>query len=328
MSDQSQQDRQEFGTDVGEVRHEPAQRRWPLRLFVAAMVLSPFLLVSGTLYWMSTAAYLRHVQYPYLANTGYGMRLRGADCQIVINGDSTAMVGVIPQIIEQRTGLKTCNIAEVAGVQKINGFMVEDTYLQHNTRPRFMVFLYAPENLVVASKWHEVSDFEGYFFRLQFHPDRDLLWSGMRDPNSLITIAELGLRTGVQWLFSRPLPPEKFHARELTAGRMPEPAQPLTQCPEVLGRREPDAAWLRSIRERYGVGGTKVLIDTTPTPDCDTTFNLYRVWLKPGMVDESLGTLPIGMYTNSGRLHTTDAGAAVLSGRLADQILQLEKGDR
>lgn len=328
MSDQSQQGRQEFGTDVGEVRHEPAQRRWPLRLYVAAMVLSPFLLVLGTMYWMSTGQYLRHVQYPYLADTGYGMRLRGADCQIVITGDSTAMVGVVPQIIEQRTGLKTCNIAEVAGVQKINGFMVPDTYLQHNERPRFMVFLYAPENLVEASKWHEVSDFEGVFFRLQFHPDLNLLKNAIENPNDYITDAELGLRTGVQWLFSPSLAPEKLHARELSGGRMPEPATPLTQCPAVLAVRQPDAAWLASIRKRYSAAGTKVLIDTTPTPECDSTFNLYRDWLKPGMVDESLGTMPIGMYTNSGRLHTTEAGAAVLSGRLADQIVQLEKGDR
>ena len=289
---------------------------------------SPFLLVLGTLFWMSTGAYLHHVQYSYLANSGYGMRLRNANCQIVINGDSTAMVGAIPQVIEQRTGLKTCNIAEVAGVQRVNGFMVPDIYLAYNARPKFLVFLYAPENLVDASKWHEVADFEGYFFRLQFHPDRSLLRFAIKNPTTLIAVAELGLRTGVQWLFLPPLPPEKLHAREMSGGRMPEPAQPLTECPEVFARREPDAAWLAGIRQRYGVEGTTVLIDTTPTPECDTTFNLYRAWLKPGMVDESLGTLPIGMYTNSGRLHTTDAGAEVLSERLADQIVKLQKGDR
>ena len=57
------------------------------------------------------------------------------------------MVGVIPQVIEQRTGLTACNIAEVAGVQSINGMAVTDAYLQHNQRPKYIVFLYAPEKL-------------------------------------------------------------------------------------------------------------------------------------------------------------------------------------
>ncbi len=324
MSDHSQQDRKTFGTDIGEVRYEPPAPRWQLRAYVALVAGAPFLLLIGTALWMMNPAYRTHAQYAYVAGTGYGMRLHDAGCEVLVYGDSTALVDVDPGVIQARTGLKTCNIAEVAGVQRLNGLIVPDTYLRNNPRPRYMVFLYVPENLTEASRWEEVSTFEGIFFRMQTKPDWPFWKSMIRNPNELMVDLELGFRTGFTWLLSRQ--PTKVHVRELSQGRVPEPGEPLTHCSAELARRAPDAAWIQHLRQTYGVGGTHVLVDVTPEPPCDTTRSFYEARLLPGMVDNGLGTLPIGMYTATGRLHTTDAGAAVLSGRIADQILQNEKG--
>ncbi len=324
MSDGSQQDRQEFGTDIGEVRHEPHVSRWQLRLYVFAVVAFPFVLIVGTLFWMSLPVYARHAQYPYLADTGYGMRLKHADCDVVVYGDSTALVGVVPKVIEERTGLKTCNVAEVAGVQVTNGMMVLDTYLQNNRAPRFIVFTYAPENLNDAVNWTEVSTFEGEFFRLKYRPDAAFWKASLRDPNELITDAELGFRTGVQWLFKSKLPDDILQIRDTTHGRVPEPGPAFTSCPPVLAVRAPDPKWLGYLRQRYGVNGTRVLVDVTPTPACDPSRSFYEQRFTPGLIDNTLGTMPLEMYTYTGRLHTTDAGAEEISRRIAEQILQVE----
>jgi hypothetical protein len=328
LSDGSQQDRQEFGTDIGEVRHEPHRPGWQLRFYVLAVVAFPFLLIAGTLLWMMMPVYAHRAHYAYLADTGYGMRLKHADCDVVIYGDSTTLVGIEPRIIEQLTGLKTCNIAEVAGVQVVNGLMILDTYLQHNRPPKFIVFNYAPENLNDAKNWTEVSTFEGDFFRLQYRPDWAFWKANLHDPNELITAAELGFRTGVEWLVKPPLPTSVLQTRDISHGRVPEQGPAFTSCPPVLAMRAPDVAYLSELRRRYGVNGTRVLIDVTPTPACDPSRAFYEQRLTPGLIDNQLGTMPLAMYTYTGRLHTTDAGAAEISRRIAEQVLKAEGGGR
>ncbi len=328
MSDESQQDRRRFGTDVGEVRHEPAAARWQLRAYVAAVVLTPLVLVAGTTWWMSTGAYLRHIPYIYLADAGYGLQLHDAGCQVVVYGDSTALVGVSPSVIEQRTGLKTCNLAEVAGVQRINGLLVLEGYLRHNPRPRFLVFLYAPENLSDPAGWSEVSTFEGVFLRLQTRPDAAFWAEMLRHPTELTGSAELGFRTGVQWWLMPPVSQERLQLRFRQQGQVLMPGAAMTACPADVVRRAPQAAWLQRLRARYGVGGTTVLIDVTPEPPCDPSRPFYAAALRPGMLDDTLGTLPLAMYTDTGRLHTNEAGAEAISAAIAAQLLAAGKGGR
>ncbi len=324
MSDGSKQDRQQFGTDIGEVRHEPRPPIWSLRLYVLAVVCFPFLLIAGTLLWMSLPVYANRAHYAYLADTGYGMRLKHADCDIVVYGDSTSLVGIEPSLIEQRTGLKTCNLAEVAGVQVINGLLVLDTYLQNNRPPKFIVFNYAPENLTPATQWKEVSTFEGVFFALKYRPDAAFWRAALHNPNELMDDAELGFRTGVEWLVQPKLPASVLQVRDTSHGRVPEPAQPLTNCPAIVAERAPDVAWLASLRQHYATHGTRVLIDVTPMPPCDPGLAFYQQRITPASIDNAIATLPLSMYTDSGRLHTTDAGAQAISQRIADQILRAE----
>ena len=319
MTDASQRDRQEFGTDLTEVRHEPLASPWRLRLYVAALVLFPFALILFTFWWVTTDSYLRHIPYPYIVDTGYGSKLQHADCDVVIDGDSTALVGVLPRIIEQRTGLKTCNISEVAGIKLVNGMMVLDDYLAHNRRPQYLVFVFAPENFNNPAGWTFISDFEGWFYRIRFHRDAAFWRRTLRFPDNSFANAELAFRNGIEWLLKRPMPPALEHERDLNDGHVSEAGTPLTHCAADTIIRPPDPAWLSHLRSTYGVGGTHVLIDVTPMPGCDEGLPFYRAHLS-GLTDNAVDTLPIGDYNSSGRLHTNDLGTAALSERIADQL--------
>jgi hypothetical protein len=329
LSDASQQDRESYGTDFSEVRHEPPASSLRLRIYVAVLVLFPFALILVVLWWMSSATYIRHAQYAYFMGTGYGSKLRHADCDVVVDGDSSALVGVMPKVIEQRTGLKTCNIAEVAGVKLINGMMVLDDYLKHNKRPRFLMFVYAPEDLTPPSEWTSVAPFEGVYYRLQFHPDFGLLKIAAEQPNMMLMVTELGLRTGFHWALEKPMPAEAADERERSGGRVLIPGGPLTRCSDGAIARPPDAAWLAHLRKEYGVDGTQVLIDAMPEPPCDPTLEFYQERLGKPEIDNTMKTMPTEYFTQSGRLHTSDEGAKVLSERLGDQIAALidEKGE-
>lgn len=328
MSNSSQQDRAAFGTDVSEVRHEPPASRWRLVLYTAVLCATPFVLVAGTLWWLGSAAYVRHAQYASMAGIGYGARLRGADCDVVVDGDSTALVGVEPVVIERRTGLKTCNIAETAGVKHVNGEMVLDMYLEHNRRPRYLVFSFAPENLTRPERWDTVSLFEGYLFRMQYRPDAAFAMYVLRHPSDVTVAAELALRTGARWIFAKPMPAAMAETRERLQGQLPDEGTPLTSCPVSLILREPDTAWLAELRAKYGVGGTRVLIDVAPEPACAPDRSFYEPRLEHGVTDNAWWTLPLGEFTDSGRLHTTEAGAEAISAAIAEQIARLQEGVR
>ncbi len=322
MPDTSQRERDDFGLDVTEVRHEPLASPTRLRLYVAVLCIFPFALIAFTLWWVTTDSYLRHIPFPYISNTGYGSKLQHADCDVVIDGDSTALIGVLPRIIHQRTGLKTCNIAEVAGIKLVNGNIVLEDYLAHNRRPRFLVFLFAPENLTPPSTWISVGEFEGWFYRVRFHRDR-VFWRNMlHNPDDTFANVELAFRNGLEWLPKHPLPPDLANERALNDGHVTEPGASLARCAGDTIIRPPDASWLQHLRSTYGVDGTRVLIDVTPMPPCDEGLAFYRARLH-GLVDNSVDTLPIDNYEASGRLHTNSVGTAALSQRIADQIAAL-----
>jgi hypothetical protein len=320
LNDAPERERQEFGIDLTEVRHEPVASRRRLRLYVAAMVVFPFALVALMLWWMTTDNFLERTQYAFLIGTGYGSTLKNADCDVLVDGDSSALVGVMPEVIEQRTGLKTCNIADVAGVKLVNGMMVLDDYLAHNKRPRILLFVFAPENLTPPKEWVSVSDFEGILYRMRFHRDAGFWHLALFQPNRIISTAELGFRTEFPRIFSKPLPYEVAHERRLSGGRIAIPGAGLTRCLSDAIEREPDAAWLEHLREAYGVDGTRVLVDVTPEPPCDASLEYYETRLNGSLIDNRMETLPLKDYTASGRLHTTNEGARAFSGRLAEQI--------
>jgi hypothetical protein len=179
-----------------------------------------------------------------------------------------------------------------------------------------------PENLTNPKRWRDVSTFEGWFYRLRFHPDRGLLRLMAHDPEDAFTAAELGLRTGLLWLPDPKLPPAMAEMRARDGGHLHEPGPALTTCPEILRPRAPDPAWVDGLRRRYSRAATQVLVDVAPEADCDNSFAFYRARTGPGVTDNRLETLPVDEYTATGRLHVDDRGAKAISERIAAQIAQ------
>ena len=320
MSDTQHTEREADGLAIGEVRRQPAASRTQLRWYVAFVTLAPFAVMIGALCWMATPGYARRSKDPYFQAIGYGRQLHNAGCQVVIEGDSTAMTGVIPKIIEQRTGLKTCNIAEIAGVQVINGMASLDQFLQNNPRPQFLVFLYVPENLRPPQNWTTVARFEGVYYRERFFPVTSFLKLIVQQPEEVIGYGELGLRTGIQSLL-KSAPPDFMQMRIADEGRFRISGETMVDCSTYgLMLNQPDMPWLTHLRQTYSQGGTKVLIDATPEPPCDPSRPFYAKVLTPAVVDNGLATLPVDSYTLGGLLHVNDAGAHLLSEQLANQI--------
>jgi hypothetical protein len=255
----------------------------------------------------------------------YGDTLRNADCQILVYGDSAAMSGANPDVLRQRTGLTSCNIAEIEGMTMFNGTGILDHYLAQNRRPRFLVFLFAPEDLNPASQFGktEVSVFEGITYRLR-QPGR--LVSALNllahHPREIFDWSVNGLRTALAVTFVKDPPQGSLMARRQTLGLYLWPSPQIADCKYPAQDAEPDREWIKSLRSTYDGGGTTVLVDTIPLPACDPSLSFFQRTLA-GVTDNPMESLPVRSYSGFPPLgrHVTADGSVLISNLLANQIL-------
>lgn len=284
----------------------------------------------------ATPWFLTHNAEPGFYQTGYEMRLQHADCDVLLYGDSSSLTGLDPQIIQKLTGLKSCNIAEGTPVQDVVGSQFPlDWYLQRNKRPRYLLMLYTP--VIYRPFIEPYTEYfpEGVLFAAQYDRSRDMMVGLSRRAEWLI---EYDLWAGRMMLLDalgRIFPrkdgkavPDTRAERAAHAGYWPYPLPPETRCvrtdrhldPKNIGRY---AHAVAKMRDLYNTGGTTVLIDIAPVPECDTLKDVYRAQAA-GLHDNPFEVLPISDF-NEGDVHFSPAGAAHISTEAAGQILALER---
>jgi hypothetical protein len=297
----------------------PPTVRRRLYLYLLPLIGSPFLLLMSALIILPSKWFALHSQNNYLVNVGYGAKLYGENCQVLIYGDSSAMVGIDSSLIQARTGLSTCNIAEFQPMTMLNGTMLLDIYLEHNAPPRFLVFFFAPEDLDPQSQ-RTNGPFEAIVWRMR-QPDKlkSVIYLTLHYPNQFMGWVEQGLRFTLVNFLSKPVSTEIQHIRERTHGQFPMSAPLRSVCDSLLRNAPPDKAWVEGLRSKYGLGGTTVLVDATPLATCDPSLSFFQQEL-PGVIDNRMEALPISVYNVDGRLHVDAEGSAIFSKMVADQI--------
>jgi hypothetical protein len=298
-----------------------------LYLYLLPIVACPLLLLASAFLVLPTQWFALRSGNTYLANLGYGASLINRDCQILIYGDSSAMVGVDPAILQQRTGLTACNIAEFAGMTVISHTLLVDMFLQRNPRPRYLVFLFAPEDLSIPNNWASanVGTFEAISFRLEYARNLQTALLLASHPSDTFGWAEQGLRLALERIHSKPMPPATAHLRDTFAGQLPVSGTTLTQCGTALYNRSPDPIWIAQLRTRYAVDGTTVLVDATPLADCDPNLAFFQQRLDPLIDNAPYQPIPVSSFIGEGRLHANQSGARLIADRIASQIASHQK---
>lgn len=295
--------------------------------YMIPLILGPILMLASALFIVPTDWFADRSNNLFMDTLGYGAALHNTDCEVLIYGDSTAEIGVSPAIVRQNTGLSTCNVAEIAGVFVVNGTMPLDQFLAQNPRPRFIVFMFAPEGFNPESqrKNPEITRFEGVLYRMR-QPHRIAgFFALMRHPEDLFAWADQGLRMAIDERSRKPLPPEKKYMRFHTMGITSFDNPPMTSCNYPHHNPMPDRAWVEGLRAKYGVNGTAVIFDATPVPSCDPDRSFFELQLH-GIIDNSFQPLPFEDYFRGGR-HVHPAGVALISKDVSNQILERMKSD-
>lgn len=283
----------------------------------------------------STTWFLAHDNYPGMRMVGYSLRLKHQDCDVVIYGDSSALTGLDPDIVQKIAGLKTCNISEGSTIQGVVGNFPLDVYLQNNKRPRFLLMMFTPSIYRPDKKAFEDYQPEGMIYALQYYRGVNLYRGLLRRPGWFANFAVWSGHAMIVNLLTR-----FSHTRSATNsvdtraqrdgrhGIWPYPFPPETLCtrtaqhysPESVGRHSESVA---AVRKRYGVDGTQVIVNISPVPTCDTLQETYRKQSE-GLHDNDFELLPIS-YFNEGDVHFSPEGSRYISTEAGNQILALEK---
>lgn len=299
----------------------PAPTRRRAYLYLLPMVLVPLLLFVLAFAVTPTDWFVARSNSQYLANFGYGATLHNQNCQILLYGDSSAMVGLDPAAIQARTGLSACNIAEFEGMTQVSNSLLVDRFLERNPRPRFLVFMYTPEDLRNPRSWDGVSTFEATSFMVRHERNLHTAWLLITHPGPTFAWAEQGLRMMLQRVRSKPFAPSVYRLRADTRGQLVMNFPSPKDCDAIHRDLAPDPAWVGALRAKYAVGGTTVLVDATPTAPCDVSLPFYQQHLQ-GVVDNTPYTpIALDSYTDDGRLHANARGSQRLSALVADQVM-------
>jgi hypothetical protein len=315
-----------FGISPDEVRHEPSASSQRLHLYVTLLLVAPFAILLCSALWLRSDDFRNHTDLSYVHQLGYGHSLRHADCQVVIYGDSTALVSIEPSVITARTGMSACNIAELGGVHRLNGDDALDDYLRNNPPPKYLVYYVAPDNFSDRRVYGEVSTTEAFIYALRFMPfshTLDLFW---HHPAGVTGDLENGLQTGFRARLKKRPASVLWNSRTDHRGRLLDPSPSMTAC-STMDRFAPNLAWMQALRRQYGINGTRILLVAAPMPACDPSYDWYANAFPSGSLDAPMGSLPLEMLSSSGHLHVTDAGVMPASERVAAILHAQQQAD-
>jgi hypothetical protein len=306
-----------------QIKDSPARSVAGLRVFCLALALLPIVVMLGAVGLAKTNWFLRRSMPAYLQMMDAEWSSQGRSCDVLLFGDSAALTGLMPWIVEQESGLKTCSVAQTKGTVGVIGTQSLEQYLSQNPAPKVLVLAFAPEDWRPFHKWGEVAYVEGvlqmvrhgtakqYVTALVTHPDEAFGFS------TFVYKAVFGAIAGHPSMASGPV----------RDGHMTLPSPAEEQCasdPAHPGPMfPPDANYARQLRQRFAKNGTQVLLLVPPVPDCDPLADWYAQRLQ-GITDNPLERWPVGLYNDIDR-HFTPAGAERFS-REVGQRLRLAPG--
>jgi len=300
----------------------PARNRSRSRYvrYCLTLVCVPVLAIIGALLIARSSWYLRHQRNSYLTISDYAFLQAGKNCELVVYGDSSALTGVAPQVIEAATGLRTCNIAQPNTALAVAGTYALDAYLRANAPPKILLFQFTAPDFRPREGRDQLYE-EGALQLVRHKLDRPTMELFAEHPLAFLEFSEFVLRTAlVNRDWSGGTYERTWAAVRETNGLFTAPGGPLSACVGNLEVRPPDPEWIRALRQRYSQARTRVLIYAAPYPACDKSYGYYAAALK-GISDNELPRFDIHYFNEQN--HFTREGAKVNSWRIAAQLANL-----
>ena len=303
---------------------------YSLLIVLTPLIAAPFFILLG-----SSDFFLHHGASVWVQSNDATFGMRNRHCDVLIFGDSTAMTGIDPALVDRYTGLNTCNIAVTNAVLAVTGNLTLNSFLQRNARPKFLVVQLSPDDFQQGNRvWSHTIYAEGLLELLRHGSAEEGRRLLLTHPHEAIAFA--GYAAGYTayfglkeiWFRATHLRPEEDEVQVRNCFfTNPTPAR--TDC-ELTTAMPADAssAFAQSVtrdyQTAYGDRGSVVLVDVAPIPSCDENLAAYSRELR-GVTNNKLQGLPIGFFNDS--RHYTAFGSSVVSALVAHQVNQAASND-
>ena len=313
-----------------ETRVATSRRPDPAVLYCLLVVLLPLLAIPAFIALGRSDFFLHHGASVWVQSNDAVFDTHGNNCDILVFGDSTAMTGIDPEIVDRNTDFKTCNIAVTNAVLAVTGNLTLDHYLRQNARPKVLLIQLSPDDFQRENRvWSHTIYAEGLLELLRHgspsesrrvlmtHPREAVAFAGYTAAfSSFYAIKDI-------WFRTTHLRSEEDQI-QVRNGFFTPPAPAREYCDAAAklqddSRGEFSRMLANDFRRTYASSSAVVLVDVAPIPACDANFAAYASELN-GVTSNSLQALPIHMF-NDGRHYTAD-GSKWVSRMVATQVNQ------
>ncbi len=311
------------------------KRLAPAVVYSLFVVFLPVLAVPLCIWLGTSNFFLHHGASVWVRSNDAIFDTHGRQCDVLVYGDSTAMTGIDPDLLNRSTGLRTCNIAVTNAVLAVTGNLTLDRFLQQNARPRILIIQLSPDDFQRGNRvWNHTIYAEGLLELLRHGSPQQGRHILLTHPHEAIAFA--GYAAGYSayyalkdvWYHATHVRPEE-DAVQVRNGFFTPPSPARTRCERADSLpADATASFARTLTETYqkdyGGRGSIVFVDAAPIPACDDHLAVYAHQLD-GITSNTLQALPIGLF-NDGR-HYTVSGSRIVSALIARQVNQAAVGD-
>jgi hypothetical protein len=294
------------------------------------LVLIPLLAVPALIALGWSDFFLHHGASVWVRSNDAVFDMHDRNCDVVVFGDSTAMTGIDPDVVESNTGFRTCNIAVTNAVLAVTNNLTLDHFLARNAKPRVILVQLSPDGFQSENHaWHQTIYAEGLLELLRHGRNGEARSVLLSHPQESISFA--GYAAGFSawygiknvWFHATHLRPEEDTVT-VRNGFFTPPSPARTSCipaASVVSTDPHEADFSRSLvadyKRSYAGRAGIVLVNVAPIPACDSNLAAYSTELN-GVTSNSLLPLPIG-YFNDGR-HYTAQGSEIVSTLISKEL--------
>lgn len=306
--------------------------------YCLVLILLPLLAIPACIAFGASNFFLNHGASVWVRANDAVFDMHDRDCDVLVFGDSTAMTGIDPDLLESQTGFHTCNIAVTNAVLAVTGNLTLDHFLAANPKPRILLIQLSPDGFEpVRNAWQRTIYAEGMLELLR-HGDpaqkRQLLLSHPRE-----SIAFSGYAAGFgAWYVLRNV---WFHLTNqqpeedtilVRNGFFTPPAPARTSCTPSDSPASPGEAQasrfsrdlVAGFHRQYVGQAALILVNVAPIPACDGNLAAYQAELH-GITSNSLQPLPITLFNDD--RHYTAIGSKVVSSAIASELESFARQD-
>jgi|GEM_PF-1021197 len=296
--------------------------------YCLVLLLLPLLAVPAFIGLGKSDFFLHHGASVWVRSNDAVFNMKGRDCDVLIYGDSTAMTGINPEVVERNTGFRTCNIAVTNAVLAVTNNLTLNHYLENNAKPRVLLVQFSPDGFQRASQsWRSTIYAEGLLELLRHGSPAESRRVLLTHPQESIAFA--GYAAGFSafyaikdvWFHTTHLRPDEDIVT-VRNGFFTPPSPARTFCDPSTAISDPtqggfSRSLVESYRSDYAERSGVVLVNVAPIPACDQNLAAFTAQLN-GVTSNSLLPLPIGLF-NDGR-HYTAIGSTIVSRMVAQEL--------